>query len=127
MKLSTAILISAMSLPVQASDWTGDDKVLHAKYGAGIGSMATLVSNFASYDNPVLIGGLAATLAGLGKEIKDEIDYGGFDGKDLIVTSLSGFAASWLTNEFMNLESMPVSVEFTPVDDGFYFGVRSRF
>ena len=40
------------------------------------------------------------------------------------MTAVSGIASAWLTNKFMNLESMPVSVEFAPVDDGFYFGIR---
>ena len=82
-----------------ASDsWDGDDKQLHFAAGGFVG-----LAGYATHDilNPEarerdkwLTGWLLGTSVGLAKEIFDEVRYGGFSYKDLIVTSAGSAVGS---------------------------------
>lgn len=72
------------------------DKVLHASYGTAIGAGSVTALNMMNYegDRP-LTASIVVVAAGLGKELYDEYDYGGFDYLDLLATVIPGVAASY--------------------------------
>ena len=79
------------------------DKKLHAQYGAVIGAGTVLALNMIEYDgNRPLTATLACSSVGLLKELSDENRYGGFDSKDLAVTSLfcglGAYGFNWALN-----------------------------
>lgn len=100
----TPLLLFTPVFNVDASEWTGYDKHLHLTYGAAIGGAGVVALNFMEYDgNRPLTSALACSfIAGVGKEIYDEIDYGGFDYKDAVVTATGCFVSSYLTHKFLN-------------------------
>ena len=76
------------------------DKKLHFLAGLLIAFTVSYIMN------DVRIGMLAATLAGLGKEIVDEGRYGGFDYQDIIATIIGGVAGIILFIAWMMRESL---------------------
>lgn len=74
-KLKIALLASLVAQPVFAKEV--DDRVLHAGVSVAIGSGMIMATNdrLTSY--------AVCGAAGLAKEVYDEIDYGGFSGKDM--------------------------------------------
>ena len=108
------LLWVTLSFCTNASEWTGDDKKLHFNYGVAIGGMSTVVLNFMEYDGyyiekfdftidrPLTSSLACSIIAGVGKEIMDEYDYGGFDYKDALVTSMGCFLSSYIVDWGLN-------------------------
>ncbi len=90
-----ACLISCSSMPA--------DKKLHATYGVTIGAGTVTALNMINYPgNRPLAATAVVVAAGLGKELYDEYDYGGFDYKDLLATVIPGVAAAYGWNWALN-------------------------
>jgi len=64
----------------------GEDKLYH--FAAGAYSGYTGYKVFKTPESPIV----SAFAIGLGKEVYDEITYGGFDDADLLATTLGGVA-----------------------------------
>lgn len=75
------------------------DKKYHAGAGIIIGSWGTFVGNSLDLkpEYSALFGLGSAAVAGLGKELWDEIDYGGWDWKDFGATMIGGAIGAGLT------------------------------
>lgn len=75
------------------------DKKLHVGAGFAIGTWGTFAGNSMNLkpERATLFGIGSVAVAGLGKEIWDEIEYGGFDVKDLGATMIGGAASVGLT------------------------------
>ena len=63
----------------------GQDKVLHAVIGFGLGVVGQII-----FSGSILVL-LPLVLVAVGKEIKDKLDYGVFDFFDMFATLLGGF------------------------------------
>ena len=81
-----------------ADDWDGGDKQLHFVVGGLTG-----LAGYAAHDivapesrerDKFITGWLVGTSVGLAKEIFDEVRYGGFSYKDLVVTSAGSAVGS---------------------------------
>lgn len=96
------VLIVIILIPISSfgDDWDGDDKQLHFVAGglAGLAGYAThdIVSPESRERDKFLTGWLMGTSVGLAKEIFDEVRYGGFSYKDLVVTSAGAAVGSML-------------------------------
>jgi len=64
----------------------GEDKLYH--FAAGVYSGYTGYKVFKTPESPIV----SAFAIGFGKEVYDEITYGGFDDADLLATTLGGVA-----------------------------------
>jgi hypothetical protein len=84
--LITILPLFAMSQPV--------DKMLHFGAGYIIGSATSATTYNFKINNHIEIGIGAATLAGLGKELRDEHIYKGFDVMDAVATVAGGVCGS---------------------------------
>jgi len=62
------------------------------------GSAIAMPVSFAT-NKPILWGTIAATSAGLAKELYDYKSYGKFDVKDLACTAVSGFITSFIISK----------------------------
>jgi VanZ family protein len=80
--LITILPLFAMSQPV--------DKMLHFGAGYIIGSATSAITYNFKINNHIEIGIGAATLAGLGKELRDQYVYKGFDVMDAVATGAGG-------------------------------------
>lgn len=111
------LLLTAPLFYTKASseEWTTPDKKLHLKYGVVIGGVSTIALNFAEYDEFYMKGipfkitrpltaSLFCTGIGAAKEVYDEIDYGGADYKDFLVTGVGCFTSSYLVDYGLNLD-----------------------
>jgi hypothetical protein len=74
--------------------WLPEDKLYHIMAGAAIAMPVSFATN-----KPILWGTVAATSAGLAKEIYDYKSYGKFDVKDLACTAVSGFITSFIISK----------------------------
>jgi hypothetical protein len=84
--LLTILPLFAMSQPV--------DKMLHFGAGYIIGSATSAITYDFKINNHIELGIGAATLAGLGKEIRDQYVYQGFDVMDAVATVAGGVCGS---------------------------------
>jgi len=76
------ILLFLACFGVSANEWTAEDKKMHLGAGVLIGHLTYGITEDRLKSYLVCIG------AGVAKEVIDEIDYGGFDEKDLAVTGV---------------------------------------
>ena len=96
--MKKAVLVVLLSIglsPVmnaQVIKGIGDDKIMHFAAGAlfGAGMQAVVYSQTGSYQKAFIYGLAASFSVGLLKEGVDQINYGGFDSKDLLATFLGG-------------------------------------
>ena len=84
--LITILPFFAMSQPI--------DKMLHFGAGYIIGSATSAITYNFKINNHIEIGIGAATLAALGKELRDEHVYQGFDVMDAVATVAGGVCGS---------------------------------
>ena len=86
------VILTAILLTSAISAQVDYDKKLHAGAGVVIGTWGTLAGNSLDLKpgGSALFGIASATVAGLGKELWDEIEYGGFDVKDFGATMIGG-------------------------------------
>jgi len=75
------------------------DKKLHAGAGVLMGTWGTFAGNSMLYkpERAALFGTTSVAVAGLGKEIWDEVEYRGFDVKDLGATMIGGLIGTGLS------------------------------
>jgi len=92
--LLTILPLFAMSQPI--------DKMLHFGAGYIIGSATSAITYDFKINNHIEIGIGAATLAGLGKEIRDEHVYQGFDIMDAVATVAGGVFGSLIIKISLN-------------------------
>lgn len=94
MRIIIAILIT---MPLIAQIPT--DKKYHAGAGIVIGTWGTFAGNSLELkpEYCAMVGLGSAAVAGLGKELWDEIDYGGWDWKDFGATMIGGAIGAGLT------------------------------
>jgi len=96
MKKVVLVLLLGLGLgPVmnaQTIEGIGDDKIMHFAAGAfvGAGTQMLVYSQTGSYQKAFIYGLAASFSVGLLKEGIDQINYGGFDSKDLLATFLGG-------------------------------------
>ena len=85
------IFVASQTVPV--------DKQYHIGAGIVIGTWGTFAGNSLNLDaeRSAAFGIGAVFVAGLGKELWDELDYGGFDMKDLGATMIGGAVGVGLT------------------------------
>lgn len=62
------------------------DKKLHFLAGFIIAVAIGLIAYFVNFGNFIILGIAVSFASGIGKEIRDEYVYGGFDLKDMVVT-----------------------------------------
>lgn len=62
------------------------DKKLHFIAGFIIAVIIGLIAYFMSFGNFIILGMAVSFAAGIGKEIRDEYVYSGFDWKDIVAT-----------------------------------------
>jgi hypothetical protein len=93
----TILPLFAMSQPV--------DKMLHFGAGYIIGSATSAITYNFKINNHIELGIGAATLAGLGKELRDEHVYQGFDVMDAVATVAGGVCGSLTIKIALNRHS----------------------
>lgn len=88
--LLSLILTFTMTSQIQ------DDKIKHFAAGAFIGGgVQSIVYSQTRNTAKAFLWGLGSSITiGVLKEVKDEIDYGGFDTKDLLATILGGLTVT---------------------------------
>lgn len=91
MKLITTLLLST-SLCVSAVE---QDKLLHAGVSTVIGGVAY------TYTESWLLSMSGCMTVGVVKEVYDEIDYGGFDHKDLIADGVGCLFGTFVSDTFI--------------------------
>mgnify|MGYP003648200016 CR=1 FL=1 len=81
---------SVMNTQAQTIEGIGDDKIYHFAAGMLIGGgvQAVVYSETGSRKKAVIYGLMSGLTIGLAKEVVDEINYNGFDSKDLLATVL---------------------------------------
>ena len=127
MKRLTAIL-TAIILTSAISAQIAYDKKLHFAAGAVVGTWGTFAGSSLNLkpEGSALFGIASATVAGLGKELWDEIDYGGFDVKDMGATVLGGVVGTGLS--YLGLKIFKKSKPYyTAVNDKITIGVKVWF
>ena len=94
-KVSLVLLMGlAMTLTMNAQSQTikgiGDDKIYHFAAGMffGGGVQSVVYSETGNHKKALAYGLLSGLTIGLAKEVVDEIQYSGFDSKDLLATVL---------------------------------------
>ena len=94
-KLTIIALLIAASLQAQIPY----DKKLHAGAGVVVGTWGTFAGNSLNWkpEKAALFGLTSAAVAGIGKELWDEIEYGGWDWKDLGATMIGGTIGTGLS------------------------------
>jgi hypothetical protein len=95
--LLTILPLFAMSQPV--------DKMLHFGAGYIIGSATSAMTHNFKINNHIELGIGAATLAGLGKELRDQYVYQGFDIMDAVTTVAGGVCGSLTIKIALNRHS----------------------
>lgn len=96
MKAVLLVLVLGLGLSSEMNGQTikgiGDDKIYHFAAGAlfGGGVQAVVYSETGNVKKAFAWGLASSLTIGLAKEIVDEIQYGGFDSKDLLATFLGG-------------------------------------
>jgi VanZ family protein len=93
----TILPLFAMSQPV--------DKMLHFGAGYIIGSATSALTYDFKINKHIEIGIGAATLAGLGKELRDQYVYQGFDIMDAVTTVAGGVCGSLTIKIALNRHS----------------------
>jgi uncharacterized protein YfiM (DUF2279 family) len=99
-KLKHAIAgIALLMLTASLSAQIPYDKKLHAGAGVVIGTWGTFAGNSMNWkpEKAALFGMGSVAVAGLGKELWDEIEYGGWDWKDLGATMIGGTIGTGLS------------------------------
>jgi len=83
-------LASTMNVQAQTIEGIGDDKIYHFAAGMlfGGGVQAVVYSETGNRKKAVIYGLMSGLTIGLAKELVDEINYNGFDSKDLLATVL---------------------------------------
>lgn len=114
------ILLSALSFTAASSEWTGEDKIKHAKMGVLIGAGSAIAFNFANDEHAALKASGIVTLAAFLKEFSDQRKYGGFDAKDAVWTIIPGVAAAYGVDWALNWQ-------VTPINGGAEVNYRVRF
>jgi uncharacterized protein YfiM (DUF2279 family) len=95
------------------------DKKLHVAAGALVGTWGTFAGNAMDLkpEGAALFGISSAAVAGLGKELWDEIDYGGWDWADFGATMIGGAIGTGLTYAglkiFKNTKPLAIAVRGT--------------
>jgi hypothetical protein len=96
-KLLTILLFLPFAVKAQKLSpfkWLPEDKLYHIMAGSAIAMPVSFATN-----KPILWGTIAATSAGLAKELYDYKSYGKFDVKDLACTAVSGFITSFIISK----------------------------
>ena len=96
------ITLLLMLLSVLSYGQLAHDKKLHIIAGAGVSAVTYAITLEVTKDTKKAfwysLG--ASILAGVVKEVIDEKKYNGFDSKDILATSIGGFAISGTLNLF---------------------------
>ena len=88
--MGLAIMLTTMNVQAQTIEGIGDDKIYHFAAGMllGGGVQAVVYSETGNRKKAVIYGLMSGLTIGLAKELVDEINYNGFDSKDLLATVL---------------------------------------
>jgi hypothetical protein len=92
--LALTLSLSCLSQRIAPTRLIQDDKLLHAFAGSYVAAPVAFATK-----KPVLWGTVAATSAGLAKELYDYRSYGKFDPVDLAFTAVSGFVTSFIISK----------------------------
>lgn len=118
----------ALLIPSLCYGQIATDKKYHAGAGIVIGVWGTFAGNSIdlSPEKSALFGMGCVTVAGLGKELWDEIDYGGWDWADFGYTIAGGVIGAGLTYAGIKIfkKAKPVVIA---VDSKITVGVNIRF
>lgn len=93
------LLFFCLLIPVLSYGQIPTDKKYHAGAGVIIGIWGTFAGNSIDLapEKSAIFGMGSVAVAGLGKELWDEIDYGGWDWKDFGATMIGGVVGTGLT------------------------------
>ena len=97
--MKTKLTIIALLITASLAAQIPYDKKLHAGAGVVIGTWGTFAGNSMNFtpEKAALLGITSAAVAGVGKELWDEIEYGGWDWKDLGATMIGGTIGTGLS------------------------------
>lgn len=97
------LIVTFMTAPTASA--IEQDKALHYGVSLGVSTVATVALNHYNVNQSAYKGFGICMGVGLAKEIYDEIDYGGFDEKDLVADAAGCFTGSILGVTWIKLYS----------------------
>jgi len=127
--MKTKLTIIALLITVSLQAQIDVDKKYHAGAGMVIGTWGTFAGNSLELtpEKSALFGIGSVAVAGIGKELWDEIEYGGFDIKDVGATMIGGVVGVGLTYVGLKIFKKPAKVYADVSKRGFEIGYKRRF
>lgn len=131
LKIAVIALILLMAVAIHTTfAQVPYDKKLHAGAGVVVGTWGTFAGNSMNWkpEKAALFGIGSVAAAGLGKELWDEIEYGGFDYKDLRATMYGGVVGVGLSYVGLKIfYKYRPKIFATAVQDNMTVGLKIRF
>ena len=124
--MKTRITIIALLLTASLAAQIPYDKKLHVGAGVVIGTWGTFAGNSMNWkpEKSALLGITSATVAGVGKELWDEIEYGGWDWRDLGATMIGGTIGTGLSYAALKVFKKKPYIYIGNVRNNLTIGVR---